>query len=85
MGRNIKKLLTEYGLAYIFDNPNVIDQDTFLNEFKTRIIDTFKQETMSKIENSSMLNLYKYCKQSHYYEPYLDILSKSNRFFMSKL
>jgi hypothetical protein len=82
---NIRKLLTDYGFAYVFDNVNNINVELFLSELKYRIVDTFKQETLSTIDNSSMLCLYKHVKTSHSYEQYLDILPRRYRFYFCRL
>ena len=41
---NVKSMLNNYGFPYVFDNPSSVNVKMFINDFKCRLIDTFKQE-----------------------------------------
>jgi hypothetical protein len=81
---NVRKLLSDYGFAYVFENANVPNVKSFLCEFKTRIIDCFKQEWYRTLD-SPVLSLYKEFKTSFVYEHYLDVLPKSLRLYLCRL
>ena len=57
----------------------------FLNEFKCRIIDSFKQEWFGNLEKSSVLCIYKHVKVSFEYDCYLDLLPRCFRFYFCRL
>ena len=59
----MKKLLNDYGFSYIFKNANMINAKSFLCELKCRIVDAFKQEWFGNMNDSSVLDMYKYSKQ----------------------
>ena len=82
---NVKKLLNDYGFAYVFDNPNTVHVNAFINEFKCRIIDTFKQVWNGNISNSAVLDMYRTFKTSLDYETYLDLVPKSLRLYFVQL
>jgi len=82
---NVKKLLNDYGFAYVFDNPSAICVNTFICEFKCRVIDTFKQEWYGNISKSTVLDMYSLFKTSIEYEKYLDLAPKNLRLYFVKL
>lgn len=82
---NIKKLLDDYGFSYVFDNPHIVDINMTLNEFKHRIIDTYKQEWFRVVSNSSSLDMYRIFKTQLMYENYLDLLPRNCRLFLTRL
>ena len=81
---NVKKLLNDYGFAYVFENGHYVNTNTFLTEFKCRVLDCFKQHWLQTLE-SPVLILYKEFKLSFEYEKYLDVLPKSLRFYFCRL
>ena len=56
-----------------------------VNQFKTRVIDTYKSEWFVSIESNSVLDMYTIYKPLHGYECYLDIIPRSLRLFFTKL
>ncbi|XP_052807677.1 uncharacterized protein LOC128236681 isoform X2 [Mya arenaria] len=81
---NVRKLLSEFGFGYVFDNASVPNEKYFLCELKTRIIDCFRQKWYRSLD-SPVLFLYKDFKTTFGYEHYLDILPKSLRLFFCRL
>jgi len=82
---NVKNMLNNYGFGYVFENPNVVQVNSFVSEFKCRLVDNFKQEWYGKMNNSSVLDMYKIYKSSLEYEEYLDLLPKRLRLFFVRL
>lgn len=82
---NVKKLLSEYGFAYIFDNTSLLDPKLFACIFKQRVVDTFIQGWFGSIANSTVLDNYKMVKLTFAYEAYLDILPRNLRLFYSRM
>ena len=80
---NIKTLLDNYGLSYVFNNPSSVDVKIFIPHFKNVVIDTYKQEWFRSVENSSILDMYHVFKSMFVYENYL--LLKSLRHYLKKL
>ena len=71
-----------YGFSETFDNVLTINNNIFVNQFKTRVIDTYKSEWFASIESYSVLDMYKIYKPLHGYEFYLDIIPRSLRLFL---
>ena len=82
---NVKSMLNNYGYSYVFDNPSSVNVKLFINDFKCRLIDTFKQECLGNINRSSMLDMYRIFKTTFEYENYLDLLPKKLRLYFVKL
>ena len=82
---NVKNMLNNFGFGYVFENPNVVHVNSFISEFKCRLVDTFKQEWYGKMNNSSVLDMYKVFKTSLVYEEYLDLLPRRLRLFFVRL
>ncbi|KAH3733781.1 hypothetical protein DPMN_040215 [Dreissena polymorpha] len=82
---NVKLLLDTYGFSYVFNNPSSVDVKIVIPQFKTVVIDTYKQEWFRSIENSSVLDMYRVFKSTFVYENYLDLLPKSLRHYVAKL
>ena len=74
-----------YGFSETFDNVLTINNNIFVYQFKTRVIDTYKSEWFASIESYSVLDMYKIYKPLHGYECYLDIIPRSLRLFFTKL
>jgi len=74
-----------YGFSETFDNVLTINNNIFVNQFKTRVIDTYKSEWFASIESYSVLDMYKIYKPLHGYEFYLDIIPRSLRLFFYKI
>ncbi len=36
---NVKNMLNNYGFGYVFENPNVVQVNSFVSEFKCRLVD----------------------------------------------
>ena len=47
----VKKLLYRYGLGYAWDNQESLENDVFLDEFKTRVFDNDKQVWSASMSN----------------------------------
>ena len=70
-------MLKHYGFGYAYENQNVLQVSSFISEFICRLVDNSKQEWYSKMNYSSVLNVYKVLKMID--EPYrqaLDIWSE---------
>ena len=79
---NIIDLLNMYGFSETFDNVLTTNTNIFVNQFKTRVIDTYKSEWFASIESNSDLDMYNIYKPLHGYEFYLDIIPRSLRLFL---
>jgi hypothetical protein len=83
---NVKDMLCSNGFGYVWDNPGSVKSKEFLLEFKTRMIDCFKQKWLSDIHSSPSLDFYTHIKSALEYEPYLDSVSSvSQRSLVTKL
>ena len=82
---NVRKLLNDYGFSYIFDNCYNTNLNGFHLLFKQRVIDTYIQEWNNKIQVSTILRNYMYFKPEFGYESYLNQISNSLRFFITRL
>jgi len=78
-------MLNNFGFGYVFENPNVVHVNSFISEFKCRLVDNFKQEWYGKINNSTVLDNYKVFKNCLEYETYLDLLPRRLRLFFVRL
>ena len=78
-------MLETYGFADCFINGDNLDCKTFPHIFKQRLIDTYKQDWHSSVENSSVLDLLQNCKDFLSYELYLDVLPISLKFFFTRI
>ena len=81
---SVKKLLNEYGFSYVFTGTTNLDLTNFPCIFKQRVIDCFIQEWYGNVNNSTVLEEYKYFKNGFEYEKYLDMLSSDLRFYISR-
>ena len=82
---NIKRILDEYGMTYVFNDYRLIDAAMFLREFKMRVTDSFKTEWFSSINKSTVLDMYCHFKSTICYENYLDIIPRHLRFYFTRL
>ena len=82
---NVKKMLNDYGFPDVFENAHAFDMKSFLFVFKCRIVDSFKLKWYNAVNESSMMDMYRQFKTSLVYEPYLNILPKSLRAYVSRL
>ena len=71
---SVKKLLNEYGFSYVFTDTTNLDLTNFPCLFKQCVIDCFIQEWYGNVNNSTVLEEYKYFKNGFEYEKYLDML-----------
>ena len=58
----VKKLLYHYGFGYVWENQETLENDVFLDEFKTRVFDSDKQvwsASMSSMPQLRTLGLFK--------------------------
>jgi len=78
-------LLNDYGYGYVFNNPSSVCVNSFICQFKNRLIDTFKQEWFGTLSNSPVLDMYRVFKPTIVYESYLDLLPRSLRIQFVKL
>ena len=81
---SVKKLLNEYGYSFVFTDAFNVDLTNFQCIFKQRVIDCFFQDWYGKINNSVVLEEYKYFKNGFGYEKYLDMLRSDLRFYISR-
>ena len=78
-------MLNNFGFGYVFENPTVVQVNSFISEFKCRLVDNFKQEWYGKMNNSTVLDMYKVFKSCLEYETYLDLLPRRLRLFFVRL
>ena len=69
--QNIKDLLYSHGYGDIWENPMLVNPNTFCNAFKQRLIDNFTQTWRTDVENNQKLTLYKHFKCNFEYERYM--------------
>lgn len=83
----VKQLLDMYGFSNVWLNPYNIQISSFIQLFKQRITDAFRQEWFTNINNNRVLStLYIYLKTSFSYEQYLsDIISWKTRQLITKI
>ena len=82
---HIKQLLNDYGYGYVFNNPSSVCVNSFICQFRNRLIDTFKQEWFGTLSNGTVLDMYRVFKPTIVYESYLDLLPRSLRTQFVKL
>lgn len=82
---SVKKLLCDYGFAYVFDEQRVDNISFFIGVFRQRIIDSFIQQWYGSLDTSPILKSYKLFKLQFQYEIYLDVLPSNLRFYISRL
>ena len=82
---NVRKLLSDFGFAYVFDTVHNVNVNAFVHELRCRIIDTFKQEWYGSLCNISVLDMYKIFKNTFQYEDYLNMLPRKYRYYLCRL
>ena len=70
---NVKKILNEYRYSFVFTDAFNVDLTNFQCIFKQRVTDCFFQEWYGKVNNSVVLEEYKYFRNGFGYEKYLDM------------
>ena len=85
MGHKCLEHVNNYGFGYVFENPNVVQVNSFVKKFKCRLVDNFKHEWYGKMNSSTVLDMYKVYKSSLEYEEYLDLLHRRLRLFFVRL
>ena len=78
-------MLCNYGFAHIFNENGHYSLNGFPVIFKQRVIDCFKQDWHSSLDNNSVLLYFKQFKPDFGYAPYLDIVNFPTRKWLSKL
>ena len=69
----VKGIFDEFGFSEVWNCPELYDPKEFINIFKQRVIDVFKQKWFSDIVNNNVLNtLYRHIKDNFSIECYLD-------------
>ena len=81
----MQKLVNEYGFSRVFKGNTNLDLTNFPCIFKQRVIDCFIQKWYGNVNNSTVLDEYKYFKNGFEYEKHLDMLSSDLRFYISRL
>ena len=69
--RSVKTLLSRKGFGDVWVNQGVGDIDIFMNIFKQRLIDTFRQEWHGRLQESSRARFYRVVKPQHQLSKYL--------------
>ena len=81
----VRDLLFETGFGYIWNDQNVTDSKSFLQQFERRLIDMHIQQCYSDIRDSSRCRTYKEIKKSFGMELYLqDNISRQLRISFTK-
>ena len=70
---NVKKLLFRYGYGFVWVSQEVGDINSFIKQFKQRLIDCMKQNWHGSIDDSPRCDTYKYFKTLLNPEKYLCI------------
>ena len=84
--RNVKVLLCSNGFGEAWYNQGVSNVDIFMNLFRQRILDTFKQEWHNRLEASSRASFYIKVKLLHQPSRYLSVVTpKLHRNALAKL
>ena len=82
---NVKNILHNLGLGYIWENQNTIEHVPY-PVIKQRIFDSVNQELMMSINTSTKLQMYSSFKSDTAYEPYLSkIRNRKYKFALSRL
>lgn len=82
---NVKNMLDNLGLGYIWENQNTIEHIPY-QVIKQRIFDSANQELMMSINTSTKLQMYSSFKSDTAYEPYLSkIRNRKYKFALSRL
>ena len=71
---NTKVLLFQFEFGHVWLNPYSVEPNTFISEFKLRLIDSFQQSWRNDVESNNKLHLYNNFKCEFNYEPYLNIV-----------
>jgi len=82
---NVKKLLCDYGFAYIFEEQSVSNYNNFIAAYRQRIIDCSQQQWYGSMQTSPILDTYKIYKLNFEYERYLDTLPGTLRFYITRI
>ena len=81
---NVKHILDNQGLSYIFSDAEYINLKSIPHLLKQSLIDTFLQNWFSVVDKSPVLTLYKHIKPDLEYEQYIDVLPSNLRFFITR-
>ena len=83
--RSVKTLLSRKGFGDVWVNQGVEDIDIFMNIFKQRLIDTFRQEWHGRLQESSRARFYRVVKPQHQLSKYLQCVTyKPHRMALSR-
>ena len=81
----VRDLLFSCGLGFYWINQRVGNEKIFLEIFKERIYDIYRQNWRMDLDNTSDGRLYKYIKEEFEFEVYLNINNSSLRIATSKI
>ena len=83
--RSVKTLLSRNGFGDVWVNQGVGDIGIFMNIFKQRLIDTFRQEWHGRLQESSRARFYRVVKPQHQQSKYLQCVTcKPHRMALSR-
>ena len=75
----VNKILNDCGLSNVWFMQGALNQNWLNNVIKRILLDQFKQEWVSEVENSPKSLCYRFFKEAHEFENYLDILNDNDR------
>ena len=83
---HIRCLLEKYGFSFVWISQGVVDVDIFMEIFKTKLQEHFKNTWFTDIGNTSKLAIYSTFKRKFEPERYLNFkIIKSHRQALSRL
>ena len=81
----IKSLLESTGFNYIWQQQFVINEREFLNCFKQRLTDIYRQHWWSEVQLTTNNRLFKHIKNDFIFESYLRINNRALRTSLTKI
>ena len=83
---SVKSLLLSIGFGDVWYNQGLGDIAAFVNLLKQRLFDMYRQNVMMNLGESSRARFYRAVRQTHLYQPYLNIIPvKSHRIALTRL
>ena len=75
---NVKTMLDNLGLSFLWDNQDIIDKSQY-SVIKTQLFDNATQELLTSINISDKLDTYSSFKYDTEYEPYLKFINNKKK------
>ena len=68
---NVKNMFNNFEFGYVLENSNLVQDNSFISEYKCKLVDYLQQEWHGKMKNSPVWAMYKVFKASLDHEEYL--------------